>query len=122
MSTLVPETSRRGVGTATRFLHAAPTVAALFYPVALVAFYSGGRMVHDASTWETWLSGWIVTLGGAVLAFGVPAISFWVISVLGQELAPSGRKSGLDGWLIWRLPVRHFSPPWAHPVPPAFQR
>jgi hypothetical protein len=88
MSTPVHVTPHRGVETA-RYLHAAPTVAALFYPVALVAFYSGGRMVHDASTWETLLSGWIVTLGGAILAYGVPAISFWVIHVLGREPAPS---------------------------------
>ncbi len=89
MSTAVHVTPHRGIETATRYIHAAPTVAALFYPVALVAFYSGGRMVHDASTWEAWLSGWIVTLGGAILAHGVPAISFWAIYVLGQELAPS---------------------------------
>ena len=88
MSTPVHVIPRRGVETA-RYLHAAPTVAALFYPVALVAFYSGGRMVHDASTWATWLSGWIVTLGGAILAYGVPAISFWIIHVLGREPAPS---------------------------------
>ena len=68
MSTAVHVTPHRGIETATRYIHAAPTVAALFYPVALVAFYSGGRMVHDASTWEAWLSGWIVTLGGAILA------------------------------------------------------
>jgi hypothetical protein len=88
MSTSVHATPHRGIGTA-RYLCAAPAVAALFYPIALVAFYSGGRMVHDASTWETWLSGWIVTLGGAVLAYGVAAISFWVLYRLGQELAPS---------------------------------
>ena len=89
MSTAVHVTPHRGIETATRYIHAAPTAAALFYPVALVGFYSGGRMVHDASTWEAWLSGWIVTLGGAILAYGVPAISFWAIYVLGQELAPS---------------------------------
>src|SRR5882672_2740432 len=88
MSTPVQVTPHRGVEIA-RYLHAAPTVAALFYPVALVAFYSGGRMVHDASTWETLLSGWIVTLGGAILAYGVSAISFWVIHILGREPAPS---------------------------------
>ncbi len=49
MSTLVSETPRHGVGTATRHLHAAPRVAALFYPVALVAFYGGARMVHALS-------------------------------------------------------------------------
>ena len=64
MSTAVRVTPHHDIETATRYIHAAPTVAALFYPVALVAFYSGGRMVHDASTWEAWLSGWIVTLGG----------------------------------------------------------
>jgi hypothetical protein len=75
--------------TAARYLHAAPPVAALLYPVALVAFYSGGRAVHDASSWETWLSGCIVMLGGAVLAYLPSAISFWVISVFGQEPAAS---------------------------------
>jgi hypothetical protein len=79
----------RGIASATRYVQAAPAVAAFFYPVALVAFYSGGRLVHDASTWASELSGWIVTLGAAILAYGVPAMSFWIIYVLGQQPAPN---------------------------------
>jgi hypothetical protein len=41
-----------------RYLYAAPVIAALAYPVALLAFYGGGRLVHDADTWEKAASAW----------------------------------------------------------------
>ena len=45
----------------------APTVAALLYPVALLALYGGGRLVHDAASLEGALSAWTITLGAAAV-------------------------------------------------------
>src|SRR5215831_11291393 len=41
----------------------APAVAALLYPVALHALYGAGRLVHDATSPESALSAWTVTIG-----------------------------------------------------------
>jgi hypothetical protein len=66
----------------------APAVAALLYPVALHALYGAGRLVHDATSPESALSAWTVTLGAAALAYSVPAIALWAIRALGQERHP----------------------------------
>ena len=66
----------------------AAAIAALFYPIALIAFYSGAQMQRAASGWERALSAWNVTLGAAVLVYGVPAASFWIIYRLGQLREP----------------------------------
>jgi hypothetical protein len=67
----------------------APAVAALLYPVALHALYGAGRLVHDATSLESALSAWAITLGAAALAYSVPAIALWAIQALGQEQHPS---------------------------------
>lgn len=64
-------------------------MAALLYPVALLALYGAGRLVHEARSVESTLSAWAVTLGAAALVYSVPAIALWAIRVLGQEQHPS---------------------------------
>ena len=68
---------------------AAAAFAALFYPIALIAFYSGAQMQRAASSWESVLSAWSVNLAAAVLVYSVPAVSFWIIYRLGQLQQPS---------------------------------
>jgi hypothetical protein len=48
---------------APQYLGATAAIAAFFYPIDLVAFYGGGRMLRSATGWEGELSAWIVTLG-----------------------------------------------------------
>jgi hypothetical protein len=74
---------------APQYLAAGAAIAALFYPIALVAFYSGGQMLRSASGWEGELSAWIVTLGAALLVYGVSAVSFCIIYWLGRLATPS---------------------------------
>jgi hypothetical protein len=73
---------------AQRYLGTVAAIAALFYPIALIAFYSGAQMQRAASSWESALSAWSVTLGAAVLVYSVPAASFWIIYRLGQLQEP----------------------------------
>jgi hypothetical protein len=72
-----------------RYPGTAAALAALFYPIALIAFYSGAEMQRAASNWESALSAWGVTLGAAILVYSVPAASFWIIYRLGQLREPS---------------------------------
>jgi hypothetical protein len=53
----------------------------------------GKRVVYDANTRENWLSGCVLMLGGAILAYTPSAISFRVISILSREPAPSLRET-----------------------------
>ena len=73
-------------------------VTALFYPLAVVALYGSGRMLGAASGWESALSAWIVTLAAAILVYGVPAASFWIILTLGQPEAPSRALVRVRAW------------------------
>lgn len=72
-----------------KYLCAAPAVAALFYPIALIALYSGGRQIAEANSWDATLSGWIVAVAAGILAYTVPATSFWIIYLLARAKAPS---------------------------------
>ena len=73
---------------ASRYLGVADAIAALVYPLALIALYDGGQMLRAAGSWETRLSAWSVTLGAAVLVYSVPVASFWIIYRLGQLQQP----------------------------------
>jgi len=77
--------AQRRFDLSSKYIFAVAPAAALFYPIALVAFYSGGRMLHSATSWERELSGWIVTLGAGILVYAVPLASFAVIYVLGRR-------------------------------------
>src|SRR5262249_9199217 len=83
---------------APQYLAATAAIAALFYPIALVAFYSGGQMLRAASGWEGELSAWIVTLGAALLVYGVSAVSFSIIYRLGRLPTPSQAKVRARAW------------------------
>jgi hypothetical protein len=89
VATPVGVLQRREVDAGPRIACIAPVVAALLYPVALLALYGAGRLVHDARSMESTLSGWAVMLGAAALVYSVPAIALWAIHVLGQEQHPS---------------------------------
>jgi hypothetical protein len=71
------------------YFGAAAAIAALFYPITLIAFYSGAQTLRAASSWENALSALSVTLGAAILVYCVPAASFWMIYQLGQRQEPS---------------------------------
>jgi hypothetical protein len=74
---------------APQYLGAADAIAALLYPLTLIALYDGGQMLRAASGWESRLSAWSATLGAAILVYSVPAVSFWIIYRLGQLQQPS---------------------------------
>jgi len=44
-----------------------------FYPVALHALYGAGRLVQDATSPESALSAWTVTIGAAAVVYSVPS-------------------------------------------------
>jgi hypothetical protein len=83
------EASARQLEIPSNYLCAAPPVAALFYPIALIALYSGGRQIAAANSWDATLSGWIVAVAAGILAYTVPATSFWIIYLLARVKAPS---------------------------------
>jgi hypothetical protein len=83
------ETSALQLEIPSNYLYAAPAVAALFYPIALIALYSGGRQIAAANSWDATLSGWIVAVAAGILAYAVPATSFWIIYLLARVKAPS---------------------------------
>jgi hypothetical protein len=89
---------KRRFAVAPRCYGAAVAVSALFYPLALVAFYSGGQMLDAASGWRSELSAWIITLAAATLVYGMPATSFWIIVVLGRLTAPSRAQVRARAW------------------------
>jgi hypothetical protein len=85
----MPISSTHEIDVRSRIASIAPAVAALFYPVALHALYGGGRLIRDATSMESTLSAWTVTLCAAALVYSVPAIAVWAIRVLGQEQHPT---------------------------------
>jgi hypothetical protein len=90
--------SKQRFDTAPRYLGASAAIAALFYPIALIALYSGAQMLRAARGWESELSAWIVTLGAAILVYGVPAGALWIIHQLGQLPAPSRAQLRARAW------------------------
>jgi hypothetical protein len=89
---------KRRFDVAPQYFGTAAPVTALLYPLALVALYSGGQMLRAASSWESELSAWILTLAAVILVYGVPATSFWIIFALGQLAAPSRAQVRVRAW------------------------
>ena len=83
---------------ALRYLGVTAAIAAVLYPIAFGRILQRRADVALASGCEGKPSAWLVTLGAALLVYGIPAVSFRIIYWLGHLPAPRQAQVRARAW------------------------